>query len=136
MYIGSHVHLRDFGQKHKETIKHGLEVARDSGVDAVFDMPNTNPPIMTRDLVVDRLRLAKDADENEYWDRLKIKLKEEVDEFIQDSNKDEMADIFEVITAINSFKGWTIEEIVEVQKKKIEERGGFKDKIILNEVKE
>src|SRR3989344_9189713 len=61
MYIDSHVHLRDFNQKHKETIKHGLEVARDSGVDAVFDMPNTNPPIMTRDLVVDRLRLAKDA---------------------------------------------------------------------------
>ncbi len=61
MYIDSHVHLRDFGQKHKETIKHGLEVARDSGVDAVFDMPNTNPPIITRDLVVDRLKLAKDA---------------------------------------------------------------------------
>jgi len=61
MYIDSHVHLRDFGQKHKETVKHGLEVARDSGVDAVFDMPNTNPPIMTRGLVVDRLKLARDA---------------------------------------------------------------------------
>ncbi len=61
MYIDSHVHLRDFNEKHKETIKHGLEVARDSGVDAVFDMPNTDPPIITRDLVVDRLRLAKDA---------------------------------------------------------------------------
>src|SRR3989344_415917 len=61
MYIDSHVHLRDFNQKYKETIKHGLEVAKDSGVDAVFDMPNTDPPIMTRDLVIDRLRLAKEA---------------------------------------------------------------------------
>lgn len=61
MYIDAHVHLRDFNQKHKETIKHGLEVARDSGVDAVFDMPNTNPPIMTRELVEERLKLAKDA---------------------------------------------------------------------------
>ena len=67
MYIDSHVHLRDFEQKHKETIRHGLEVARDSGVDAVFDMPNTNPPIMSRDLVVDRLRLAEKADVGEVF---------------------------------------------------------------------
>jgi len=61
MYIDSHVHFRDFKQKHKETVKHGLEVARDSGVDAVFDMPNTDPPIMTRELVLERLQLARDA---------------------------------------------------------------------------
>jgi len=61
MYIDSHVHLRDFKQGHKETIAHGLEVALDSGIDAVFDMPNTNPPIMTKELVRDRLRLAKEA---------------------------------------------------------------------------
>ncbi|MEK6854907.1 MAG: nucleoside triphosphate pyrophosphohydrolase [Nanoarchaeota archaeon] len=76
------------------------------------------------------------ADEKEYWDKLKAKLKEEVDEFIKDSNKEEMADIFEVITSINFLKRWTIEEIVEVQKKKREERGGFDDKIILDEVKD
>lgn len=62
MYIDSHVHLRDFNQKHKETIRHGLEVARDSGLDAVLDMPNTDPPIISRNLVLDRLRLARDAD--------------------------------------------------------------------------
>lgn len=61
MYIDAHVHLRDFNQKHKETVKHGLEVARDSGVDAVFDMPNTNPPIMTRELVQERIKLAQEA---------------------------------------------------------------------------
>jgi len=60
MYIDSHVHFRDFNQKHKETIKHGLEVAYDSGLDAVFDMPNTDPPIMTRDLAVRRLNLARE----------------------------------------------------------------------------
>lgn len=61
MYIDSHVHLRDFEQKHKETIRHGLEVAYDSGLDAVFDMPNTDPPVMTRELVEDRLKIARDA---------------------------------------------------------------------------
>ncbi|MBI5803120.1 dihydroorotase family protein [Candidatus Pacearchaeota archaeon] len=61
MYIDPHVHLRDFNQKHKETIKHGLEVARDSGVDAVFEMPNTDPPIVTRELVVERLKLSEQS---------------------------------------------------------------------------
>lgn len=61
MYIDCHVHLRDFEQKYKETVLHGLEVALDSGVDAVFDMPNTNPPIMTLEIVENRLALAKNA---------------------------------------------------------------------------
>ena len=49
MYIDAHVHLRDFNQSYKETIKHGLEVARDSGVDALLDMPNTDPPAVERE---------------------------------------------------------------------------------------
>lgn len=61
MFIDTHVHFRDFKQAHKETVKHGLEVARDSGVDAVFDMPNTDPPITTEEVLQDRLRLARDA---------------------------------------------------------------------------
>jgi|TARA_Y100000310_G_scaffold279036_1_gene297918 dihydroorotase len=61
MIIDSHVHLRDEEQKGKETIDHGLEVARDSGVVAVFDMPNTLRPVTTRERVGDRLRLAQDA---------------------------------------------------------------------------
>lgn len=61
MVVDSHVHLRDFRQADKETIKHGLEVARDSGVSGVFDMPNTDPPIMTEELVLERLKLADDV---------------------------------------------------------------------------
>jgi len=57
MYIDPHAHLRDFNQKHKETVKHGLEVARGSGVDAVFDMPNTDPPIINGELVEQRLTI-------------------------------------------------------------------------------
>lgn len=76
------------------------------------------------------------ASNDEYWNKLKTKLKEEVEEFIEDSNEEELADIFEVITTINSFKGWTIEEIIEVQRKKRKELGGFENKIILDDVKE
>lgn len=76
------------------------------------------------------------ASDDEYWNKLKEKLQEEVDEFLKAETIDEMADIFEVITAINNVKNWNIEQIVEIQKRKREARGGFNDKVILDETKE
>ena len=61
MYLDAHVHLRDFNQRHKETVKHGLEVAYDTGVDAVLDMPNTDPPLLHTAIIQDRLKLAQEA---------------------------------------------------------------------------
>ena len=81
MYIDSHVHLRDFRQAYKgETVKHGLEVARDSGVDAVFDMPNTSPPIMNEELVIKRLKLAKEANVPEVFYGLYIGLTQDLEQ--------------------------------------------------------
>jgi len=57
--IDPHVHLRDWGQAAKETLRHGLSVAWRAGVDAVFEMPNTDPPLVTRDAI---LRRIDDAD--------------------------------------------------------------------------
>ena len=59
MYIDSHVHCRDGNERDKETIEHALKVAEDSGLSAIFDMPNTNPPITTRKQVEERLREAR-----------------------------------------------------------------------------
>jgi len=61
MIIDSHVHCRDFRQAKKETVAHALEVARDSGLSAIFDMPNTDPPIVDKESVIARLILAKEA---------------------------------------------------------------------------
>jgi dihydroorotase len=60
-YVDTHVHLRDFRQKHKETVKHGLEVARDAGVIAVFDMPNTDPVMDNEETITLREQLVREA---------------------------------------------------------------------------
>ena len=59
--IDPHVHLRDGEQSHKETIRHGLEVAEKIGLSGVFDMPNTSPPILRRQDVLRRLDCAERA---------------------------------------------------------------------------
>ncbi len=59
MYIDVHTHCRDFKQNYKETIAHALDVAKDSGLSAIFDMPNTNPSITTRKIALERLALAE-----------------------------------------------------------------------------
>lgn len=59
--IDPHVHLRDFNAKDKETILHGLMVAKEAGFQSVFDMPNTNPPITSRSVLLQRLALAENA---------------------------------------------------------------------------
>lgn len=74
MIIDSHVHCRDFTQAKKETVAHALEVARDSGVSAVFDMPNTNPPLIDKETIVTRLQLAKEAAVSEVFYGLYIGL--------------------------------------------------------------
>jgi dihydroorotase len=57
--IDPHVHLRDWGQAGKETLRHGLSVAWRAGLDAVFEMPNTDPPLVSRETI---LRRIDDAD--------------------------------------------------------------------------
>jgi dihydroorotase len=57
--IDPHVHLRDWSQAGKETLRHGLSVAWRAGMDGVFEMPNTDPPLTSREAV---LRRIDDAD--------------------------------------------------------------------------
>ncbi|CAI1492512.1 Dihydroorotase [Thermococcus nautili] len=55
--MDTHVHLRDFEQKDKETVKSGTKAALHGGITAVFDMPNTKPPVMDSRTFEKRLEL-------------------------------------------------------------------------------
>ena len=73
------------------------------------------------------------ANDKEYWEKLKEKLVEEVEEFAKDESIAEIADILEVITAIIAYKRFDPVELSEIKRKKKEERGGFEKRIILEE---
>jgi dihydroorotase len=59
--IDPHVHLRDWNQAHKETLRHGFSVAWRAGLDGVFEMPNTDPPLTSRPTIQRRIRDADSA---------------------------------------------------------------------------
>ncbi|MSU60626.1 MAG: hypothetical protein EXS52_01775 [Candidatus Staskawiczbacteria bacterium] len=73
------------------------------------------------------------ASSKEFAGKLKEKLQEEVKEFLEAESIEEMADIFEVISAVVEHNGWTIAQVSRVQAKKRKERGAFKKRIILDE---
>lgn len=73
------------------------------------------------------------ADDEEYWEKLKEKLQEEIEEFDVKETIEEMADIQEVIDAMCSYKKFDKKELLSAKEKKAKERGSFTKKIILEE---
>ncbi|NUM25185.1 MAG: nucleoside triphosphate pyrophosphohydrolase [Candidatus Buchananbacteria bacterium] len=73
------------------------------------------------------------ANDKEYWEKLKEKLQEETQEFFENETIEELADIQEVIKAISDYLKFDETQIALVRKKKLEERGAFTKKIILDE---
>lgn len=57
--IDAHVHLRDFEEKHKETIESGSLSALHGGVSLVVDQPNTAPRVEDSDTYSQRMERAK-----------------------------------------------------------------------------
>ncbi|OLS19598.1 MAG: Allantoinase [Candidatus Heimdallarchaeota archaeon LC_2] len=56
--IDIHVHFREPGFVHKETMKSGIEAAHAGGISAVVDMPNTNPTTDTLVELASKIKLA------------------------------------------------------------------------------
>lgn len=73
-------------------------------------------------------------DEEEYAEMLDVKLHEELDEYVIANEEDQLAeltDLVEVVYAILENKGVSINDFEKVRLAKHEERGGFKDRLLL-----
>lgn len=75
------------------------------------------------------------ASKEKKYELLEEKLKEEVSEFLEDKNIEELADVMEVLFALADSLGHSEEELIETRNKKKDERGGFKEGIILKKVR-
>ena len=73
--------------------------------------------------------ITRILDDEEYLDELDIKLSEEVQEYQADKSIEEMADVLEVLLAICEARGHSIDELIQVQNRKRDKRGAFKEKI-------
>lgn len=66
---------------------------------------------------------------------LEKKLLEEVNEYMEDKNLEELADVMEVLFGLANELGFTEVDLLNKRKEKLQERGGFKDGIVLVNVK-
>lgn len=71
----------------------------------------------------------KIAEDVEYKLELVKKLSEEISEFLETPNTEELADVLEVILALKQLPEY--QDLEEVREKKREEKGGFDKRIIL-----
>jgi len=72
--------------------------------------------------------------DDEYIAALESKLNEEVAEYQMDKSLEEMADVLEVLQSICLARGYSLEELEKMRAKKLDERGGFSEKIVLEYV--
>ena len=72
--------------------------------------------------------------DEEYLQRLDAKLDEELAEYHQEQNIEELADLLESLYAMAKAKGYSIEELERVRIEKQKARGGFEEKILLKSV--
>ncbi len=72
------------------------------------------------------------AGETEYKQALQAKLIEEVQEYLEDENTEELGDILEVIHSLSALRGVNREQLQYIQKEKYNSHGGFENRIILD----
>lgn len=75
------------------------------------------------------------AELREYGERLRAKLAEEVLEYLESGETEELADMLEVIHSLTALEGTNREQLQLIQTKKREERGGFEKRIVLKETR-
>ena len=72
----------------------------------------------------------------EYLKMLDNKLDEELAEYHQEQNIEELADLLEVLYATAKARGYSIEELEQMRVEKQKARGGFDKRLLLKHVSE
>ena len=91
------------------------------------------PEIIEKNNEMCKIRILEDK---EYLAELNKKLQEEVQEYLQSGDVEELADIEEVLRAILDVKGYNYEHFETLRKAKVDKRGAFKEKIFLESTSE
>ena len=74
---------------------------------------------------------VKTLSDEDFLVELEKKLSEEITEYQNDKNLEELADILEVIYRIAGLKGLSKDELEKIRIKKVEERGSFDKNLFL-----
>ena len=72
----------------------------------------------------------------EYLAELNKKIQEELNEYLESGEIEELADLEEVLRAILDSKGVSYEEFERIRLEKVNKRGAFKDRIYLEGLEE
>ena len=95
---------------------------------------------LVRDNVPDIIReqggtpVIRTLGDEEYVQCLENKLREEVGEFLQEKNLDELGDILEVLEELAHLQGWTDGEIRHTREEKAQTTGLFRERVFLEKV--
>jgi len=90
-----------------------------------------------RDVIPDIIRaegkecIVKQVSDGEFLGYMESKLFEELHEYTESKSAEELADLLEVIYRVAELKGIEMDELEIIRKKKREQRGGFKENLIL-----
>lgn len=87
-----------------------------------------------------KIPVTRELNPEEYKAELLKKLQEEAKEVLEaedgDHRLEELADIMELVKAIAALDAATLDDIEKLRAKKAEERGGFQNRILLEEIRE
>ena len=90
------------------------------------------PEIITADDKTCEIEIVSGIKKQELLEK---KLLEEVNEYLEDKNLEELADIMEVLFGLANELGYSEEDLIKKRHEKLEKRGGFKEGIVLKVVK-
>ncbi|MBT2641921.1 nucleoside triphosphate pyrophosphohydrolase [Bacillus sp. ISL-41] len=87
-----------------------------------------------------KLFYTRTLSQEEYIKELKNKAFEELNEYTQSASNqeaaEELADLLEVMHSLAEVHGYTFDQIEEIRQRKSEVRGGFRERVFLNDVEE